>query len=90
MTEAELEAAVRDRIVSQALSARYLAPLVRPGGGGCYLVATGRLGEGCTAPEWGIYTIVNAAVYGVVSAIRSEYSDIRVQEVRCVEAAQAD
>lgn len=37
-------------------------------------------GESCPAPEWAVYTMANAATYGVVSALRAE-SGVRVQEV---------
>lgn len=81
---AEMQAGLEDRVLSQALSGRYFVPLIRPKTSGCYLVATGRIGEGCPSPEWAMYTVVNAAAYGVVSALRSEYPEARVQEVGCL------
>ncbi|KAL6769847.1 hypothetical protein ACKKBG_A32605 [Auxenochlorella protothecoides x Auxenochlorella symbiontica] len=78
----ELESALSHRVFSQVLAAKYLLPLVRPTPDSCYLVTTGRLGESCPAPEWAIYTLVNAAVYGVVTALRSEIKTHRLQELR--------
>lgn len=50
--------------------------------------ALDRAGESCPAPEWAVYTMANAATYGVVSALRAE-SGVRVQEVSVPSACWA-
>lgn len=75
---------MKDRVFSQCIMASHLFPLLNPSPSSCYIIVDGRLGEHCTNPNAALYTIVNAAVYGVVLALRKEYEgeQQRIQELR--------
>lgn len=69
LTEEAFDEFMHLRVWSQVRSAQSLLGLVRPGG--AYLVATGKLGQACSAPDLAAYTLASAAVYGVVNALRA-------------------
>jgi NAD(P)-dependent dehydrogenase (short-subunit alcohol dehydrogenase family) len=75
---------MKDRVFSQCIMASHLFPLLKPSPNSCYIIVDGRLGEHCTNPNAALYTIVNAAVYGVVLALRKEHEgeEQRIQELR--------
>lgn len=76
--------AMHDRVLGQICLAQALAPLLKPEPSSSYTVITGRLGETCTMPDGALFSVCNAAVYGIVQALQGEYrgKPQRVNELR--------
>lgn len=76
--------AMHDRVLGQITLAQALAPLLREAPGSSYSVITGRLGEHCNMPDGALFSVANAAVYGMVQALQAEFPDRpqRINELR--------
>lgn len=76
--------AMHDRVLGQIVLAQALVPLLKEEAGASYLVITGRLGEHCAMPDGALFSISNAAVYGLVQALQAQLRDKpqRVNELR--------
>lgn len=84
ITPAAFIQAMHDRVLGQIVLAQALVPLLKEAPTSCYLVITGRLGEHCNMPDGALFSISNAAVYGMVQALQAELRNKpqRVNELR--------
>lgn len=83
---------MRNRVQSHLVAAQALLPLLRPGPRSSYTILTGGSGEALSRPDWALFSVVNAACYGLVVALQAEVGDAgpRVNELRVYSVVRRD